>query len=99
LKNWFSCSAITVKEISQMKQKSLLIEGLSDAIGFFCGALLGYGIGLLAGLDILGTGYGRSAILGIVLVGLGGGFGLQMARTWRKSRQAKADEDQASDET
>ncbi|QJC57744.1 hypothetical protein HC248_03075 [Polaromonas vacuolata] len=78
-----------------MKQKTLLIEGLSDAIGFLGGALLGYGIGLLAGLDIMGAGYGNAAIFGIVLVGLGGGFGLQLARTWRKSRQAKANDNKA----
>jgi predicted lipid-binding transport protein (Tim44 family) len=79
-----------------MKQKSLLIEGLSDAIGFLGGALFGYGIGLLAGLDIMGAGYGNATIFGIVLVGLGGGFGLQLARTWRKNRQTKADQNQDS---
>ncbi|HEY3047465.1 MAG TPA: hypothetical protein VGJ72_08385 [Polaromonas sp.] len=71
-----------------MNQKSLLIAGLSDAIGFVGGALLGYWIGRLLGLDIFADGYGNSAIGGIVLVGLGGGFGLQLARRWRKRQKA-----------
>ena len=79
-----------------MKHKSLLLDGLTDAVGFLCGALSGYGIGLLAGLNIMGDGYGNWAIFGIVLVGLGGGFGLQMARTWRKGWQAKAEKNNAS---
>ncbi|SFC03018.1 hypothetical protein SAMN05216344_107142 [Polaromonas sp. OV174] len=72
-----------------MNQKSLLLEGLSDAIGFMGGALLGYWIGRLLGLDIFAEGYGNSAIGGIVLVGLGGGLGLQLARRWRKRQKAK----------
>ena len=71
-----------------MNQKSLLIEGLSDAIGFVGGALLGYWMGRLLGLDIFADGYGNSAIGGIVLVGLGGGLGLQLARRWRKRQKA-----------
>ncbi|MFC6282246.1 MULTISPECIES: hypothetical protein [Polaromonas] len=66
-----------------MNQKSLLVEGLSDAIGFVGGALLGYWIGLLLGLNIFDPGYSNSSIFGIVLVGLGGGAGLQIARRWR----------------
>lgn len=50
----------------------LLLEGLSDAIGFVGGALLGYWAGLLLGLDIFAAGYGNASIGGIVLVGLGG---------------------------
>ncbi|UUZ64810.1 hypothetical protein LP414_21470 [Polaromonas sp. P1(28)-13] len=71
-----------------MNQKSLLVEGLSDAIGFIGGALLGYWIGRLLGLDIFAEGYGNSTIGGIVLVGLGGGLGLQLARRWRKRQKA-----------
>ena len=71
-----------------MNQKSLLLEGLSDAIGFVGGALLGYWMGRLLGLDIFADGYGNSAIGGIVLVGLGGGLGLQLARRWRKRQKA-----------
>jgi hypothetical protein len=64
--------------------KSLLIEGLSDAIGFVGGALLGFWAGRLLGFDIFASGYGNASIAGIVLVGLGGGGGLQLARRWRK---------------
>jgi hypothetical protein len=74
-----------------MNQKSLLVEGLSDAIGFVGGALLGYWIGRLLGLDIFAEGYDNSAIGGIVLVGLGGGLGLQLARRWRKRQKANGE--------
>ena len=75
-----------------MNQKSLLLEGLSDAIGFLGGALLGYTVGRLLGLDIFSDGYGNSALGGIVLVGLGGGIGLQLARRWRRARVEKRSE-------
>lgn len=64
----------------------LWIEGLSDAVGFVGGALLGFWAGKLLGLDIFAAGYGNASIGGIVLVGLGGGLGLQLARRWRASR-------------
>lgn len=63
----------------------LLMEGLSDAVGFVGGALLGFWIGRLLGLDIFATGYGNAAIGGIVLCGLGGGLGLHLARRWRNA--------------
>lgn len=69
-----------------MNQKPLWMEGVSDAIGFLGGALLGFWIGRLLGLDFLEPGYGNSALGGIVLVGLGGGLGLQLARRWRKKQ-------------
>ena len=69
--------------------KSLLIEGLSDAVGFVGGALLGFWIGRLLGLNIFAEGYGNASIAGIVLVGAGGGIGLQLARRWRKHSNAK----------
>jgi hypothetical protein len=64
----------------------LLIEGVSDAIGFVGGVLLAYWAARLLGLDPLAPGYGGAALGGIVLVGLGGGVGLQLARRWRRSR-------------
>ncbi|WP_293603811.1 hypothetical protein [Polaromonas sp. UBA4122] len=76
-----------------MNQKSLWIEGLSDAIGFLGGALLGFWVGRLLGLDISAEGYGHSALGGIVLVGLGGGLGLQLARRWRRAQAQKRNED------
>jgi hypothetical protein len=63
---------------------NLWIEGLSDAVGFVGGALLGFWISRLLGLDIFAPGYGNESIGGILLVGLGGGLGLQAARRWRK---------------
>ncbi|MFZ2309064.1 MAG: hypothetical protein WAW73_07900 [Rhodoferax sp.] len=70
-------------------KNNLLLEGLSDAIGFVGGALLGYWAGLLLGLDIFAAGYGNASIGGIVLVGLGGGLGLQLARRWRAAQALK----------
>jgi hypothetical protein len=72
--------------------KSLWIEGLSDAIGFVGGALLGFWLGRLIGLDIFSQGYSNASIFGIVLVGLGGGLGLQLARRWRKGRSTNKEE-------
>ena len=65
-----------------------LIEGLTDAIGFMVGALLGYGVGAAFGLDLFAPGYGTGSIIAILLVGLGGGMGLQAAR---RLRAPKAD--------
>jgi len=72
--------------------KSLLIEGLSDAIGFVGGALLGYWIGHLLGFDIFTAGYSNTSIVGIALVGLGGGLGLQVARRWRNRSGTKTED-------
>ena len=71
-----------------MNPKSLLVEGLSDAAGFVAGALLGAGVGHLLGLNIFDAGYSNSSIFGIVLIGLGGGLGLQAARRWRNRQKA-----------
>lgn len=67
--------------------KKLLTEGLSDAIGFVGGALLGFWVGRLIGFDIFDAGYSNRSIAGIVLVGLGGGGGLQVARRWRARKK------------
>jgi hypothetical protein len=71
----------------------LLVEGLSDAIGFVGGALAGFWLARGLGLDIFGAGYDGASIFGIVLVGLGGGLGLQAARRWRAARQEKKQDD------
>jgi hypothetical protein len=63
-----------------------LIEGLTDAIGFVVGALLGYGLSVTFGLNLFAEGYGTGSIIAIMLVGLGGGMGLQAARRVRASR-------------
>jgi hypothetical protein len=75
-----------------MKQRHLWIEGVSDATGFLGGALLGFWAGHLLGLDIFAPGYGNSTIGAIVLVGLGGGLGLQLARRWRGTLAQKRNE-------
>jgi hypothetical protein len=61
----------------------LLLEGVSDAVGFVGGALVGFWIGRLLGLDLFAPGYGNASVGAIVLVGVGGGIGLQLARKWR----------------
>ena len=66
---------------------ALLVEGLSDALGFLGGVLVAYWIGLLVGFNPLAEGYGGSAIGGLLLAGVGGGVGLQLARRWRASRK------------
>jgi hypothetical protein len=64
-----------------------LIEGLTDAIGFVVGALLGYGLGVTFGLNLFAEGYGTGSIIAIMLVGLGGGMGLQLARHLRAKQK------------
>jgi hypothetical protein len=70
-------------------KNNLWLEGLSDAIGFVGGALLGFWVGRWLGLDIFAPGYGNASLGGIVLVGVGGGLGLQLARRWRSVRAGK----------
>lgn len=67
----------------------LLLEGLSDAVGFVGGALAGYWAGQLLGWDIFSEGYDNASIGAILLVGLGGGLGLQGARRWLRRRKDK----------
>ena len=63
--------------------RHLLIEGLTDAVGFVAGSLLGFGLGRLVGLDLFAEGYSAGSLVAIALVGLGGGMGLQAARHLR----------------
>ena len=72
-----------------MAGPNLLLEGVSDAVGFVGGALLGFWLGRLLGLDIFAAGYGIASMGGILLVGLGGGVGLKLARHWRAKLNAK----------
>jgi hypothetical protein len=77
--------------------RSPLLEGISDAVGFVGGALLGFWAGRLLGWDVFASGYGTDSIGGIVLVGLGGGLGLQLARKWQAQQGERADDkDQSS---
>jgi F0F1-type ATP synthase assembly protein I len=71
--------------------RSPLLEGISDAVGFVGGALLGFWAGRLLGWDVFASGYGTDSIGGIVLVGLGGGLGLQLARKWQAQQGERSD--------
>ena len=71
------------------KKMDFFAVGLSDAIGFLGGSLSGYWLGKLLGMDIFAPGYGTSSTIAILLVGLGGGLGLQLARRWQRSRSNK----------
>ena len=71
--------------------RSPLLEGISDAVGFVGGALLGFWAGRLLGWDVFASGYGTDSIGGIVLVGLGGGLGLQLARKWQAQQAERSD--------
>jgi hypothetical protein len=68
---------------------SLLKEGISDAIGFVVGALAGYLLARLLGFDLFAQGYGSSSIVAILLVGLGGGLGLQASRKYILKKDKK----------
>jgi hypothetical protein len=63
--------------------RQLLIEGLTDAVGFVVGSLLGFGLGQLLGLELFAEGYSATSLVAIALVGLGGGMGLQAIRHLR----------------
>jgi hypothetical protein len=61
----------------------LLLLGLAQAVLFVVGAVLGRWLGLALGLDAFGPGgYSNNAIFGILLIGLGGGAGAQLAKAW-----------------
>jgi len=66
---------------------NFLSFGVFDALGFGIGCLTGYGLGLLVGMDVFANGHDNGSLGGIVLVGLGGGLGLQLARRWQQGRQ------------
>jgi hypothetical protein len=74
-----------------MSSQNLLLEGLSDAIGFVGGAVAGYWVGRLLGLNIFSTGYDSASIGAILLVGLGGGGGLHLARYWRQQKDQSSE--------
>ena len=67
--------------------RAALVEGVSDAVGFVLGGLIGFAAGQLLGWNIFEAGYGPRAIAAIALCGIGGGIGLRSARAWRLSRR------------
>jgi hypothetical protein len=71
------------KDASRHPASQLLVLGIAQAVGFFAGALLGRWIGVALGVDAFGPeGYSGRAMVGIGLIGLGGGGGIQLARRW-----------------
>jgi uncharacterized protein YaaW (UPF0174 family) len=70
--------------------KKLLSDGLADGIGFIGGALSGHWLGVWLGWEVFAPGYSNSTIGAIVLISVGGGAGLQLARVWR-AKQAERD--------
>lgn len=67
---------------------SPLVVGISDAVGFLGGAIIGYWVGQITGADLNQPGYGTATMIGIVLVGIGGGLGLKAARKWQAAQTA-----------
>jgi len=72
--------------------RDLAMLGVAQALGFFVGALAGRYLGLLLGCDAFadGAGYSTSSMAGILLIGLGGGGGVQLARRWFVRRQTNS---------
>ncbi|WP_225781312.1 hypothetical protein [Xenophilus sp. Marseille-Q4582] len=67
--------------------RQLMALGISQAVCFFVGALLGRWLGLALGWDAFGPeGYTGRAIAGIALIGLGGGGGVHLARSWYRRK-------------
>ncbi|NQW94302.1 MAG: hypothetical protein HQ446_09775 [Polaromonas sp.] len=71
-----------------MNSKTLLMDGLADAVGFVGGSMMAFWLGRLFGFDIFDAGYSNTTIAGIVMVGIGGGLGLQIARRLRAQQRA-----------
>jgi F0F1-type ATP synthase assembly protein I len=75
---------MTSKGEATHSARRLWVLGLSQALGFIVGALLGRYLGLLLGCDALAgdSGYSMQSMVGILLIGFGGGAGVQLARRW-----------------
>lgn len=73
--------AIKNKDGSEKPLKQLLSEGLADCIGFAGGAFLCYWLGTLLGFDMAVAGNTSNVgIVSVVVMLIGGGMGLKMAR-------------------
>ena len=81
---------MAIKKNSDGSDKTLnqlLVEGLTDCIGFASGAFLCYWIGTMAGFNMAMAGNTSNAgILSVVFMLLGGGLGLKLARRFRSTR-------------
>ena len=61
--------------------RQLLTLGLAQAAGFVVGGLLGYVLGQVTGMDAMDpAGYTTTAMVGLLLIGLGSGACAQLAR-------------------
>ena len=72
-----------------MQRRPLLKEGFADAIGFLGGSLAGFWIGRWLGLDIFAPGYAPGTLVAILLVSLGGGIGLHLAKAMGAKSERK----------
>jgi hypothetical protein len=66
------------------------IVGISDALGFVVGAQCGLWLGAWLGFDAFEAGLTNNALVGILLLALGGGLGLQLSSRWRVRRARRA---------
>ncbi|MED5619680.1 hypothetical protein [Ideonella sp. BN130291] len=76
--------------MSRPDPKELLVEGVSDALGFLLGGLAGWAVGQWLGFDFFAEpGYNARAMTGLVLIALGCGAGKWAALRWRRGRKTK----------
>ena len=72
------------KDGSDKSLKQLLVEGLTDCIGFAGGAFLCYWVGTPLGFDMAMAGNTSNAgIISVVVMLIFGGLGLKLARSRR----------------
>ena len=72
------------KDGSDKTLKQLLFDGLADCLGFAGGAFFCYWLGTLLGFDMAVAGNTSNAgIIGVVVMLIGGGLGLKIARHLR----------------
>ena len=76
--------AVKNKDGSEKTLKQLLFEGLTDFMGFATGAFLCYWLGTFLGFNMAVAGNTSNAgIIGVVVMLVGGGLGLKIARRLR----------------
>ncbi|MEI6838902.1 MAG: hypothetical protein WCJ34_09635 [Alcaligenaceae bacterium] len=68
-----------------MKESPWLV-GISDALGFVVGAQCGLWLGAWLGFDAFEPGLTNNALVGILLLAVGGGSGLKLSYGWRVRR-------------
>ena len=74
------------KDGSAKNLKQLLVEGLTDFLGFAGGAFLSYWVGTLLGFDMAVAGNTSNVgIVSVVVMLICGGLGLKLARSWRNT--------------